>query len=152
MNDAETEYRNAVRALEDAQNRLSKIPKGDPSRVAEREEAKQAFECAAARVRQGKENVKRETTRKNFAGLQSPFHEVVAARFPEALPELEAAALALLAERERVNAEKRAAKKAAATPEVVEPPEQPATRAKVMTQAEMAEVPVFHRRQNGAMP
>lgn len=87
--------------------RLGQLTKLDP----EREILKAENEALAARLREIKEQTKLENTRRNFAGIGSPLYEAIVERLPPThVAELETAALAKLADRERRSAEKRAAK------------------------------------------
>ncbi len=108
----------AARKLE-IQRRLG-ATRGDPSKTAEREALKHEELFLDGRIRDLKDATKRENMRRTFAGLMSPLHEVLVERLaPELVAELEAAAFARLAERERRTAERKATKgtaEAATTP------------------------------------
>jgi hypothetical protein len=85
--------------------------RGDPSRVAEREALKRELLTLDAHIRELKEQQKRASIRRNFAGVGSPLHEAIVERFsPEIVAELEAKALVKQAEREQRAAERKAAK------------------------------------------
>lgn len=85
--------------------------RGDPSRAKERERLRVENEAVSRRLSELKEQAKRENTRRNFAGIGSPLHEAMVARLDPALvAELEADAMARLAERERRSAERKARK------------------------------------------
>jgi hypothetical protein len=90
--------------------RLSAL-RGDASKVEEREALKLENVALDARLRMLREQAKQEGVRRNFAGIGSPLHEAITERLaPDVVAELERAALAKLADRERRSAERRAAK------------------------------------------
>lgn len=90
--------------------------KHDPARAAERAAAKAEYDALDRRLTELSAAKKRENVRRNFAGLTSALHDAIAARFDASVvAELEREALRLLAERERRNAEARAARAAAST-------------------------------------
>jgi hypothetical protein len=92
------------------EKRLGEI-RGDASKDAEREALKRENAALDTRLREHKEQQKRDSARRSFAGLGSPLHEVLQERLSaEALAELEAAAMRKLGERERRAAERKAAK------------------------------------------
>lgn len=83
--------------------------RGDPARAKERERLRLEVEAVARRIRDLKDAAKRENARRNFAGIGSPLHEAIAARFDAAtMAELERDALARLAAREQRSAERKA--------------------------------------------
>lgn len=85
--------------------------RNDPTRAREREQLKAENEALARRLTEIREAQKRENARRNFAGIGSPLHEALVARFSAAMvAELERDALARLWERERRSAERKAAK------------------------------------------
>jgi hypothetical protein len=85
--------------------------RGDPSRVAEREALKREIGALDDRIREHKEDQKRQNARRNFAGIGSPLYEaVVELLSPEMVAHLEATAMTKLSERERRAAERKAAK------------------------------------------
>lgn len=105
------EYREAVACANDLQRQLGAMNKDDPTR----EQLKADLAAAVERGRAAKEATKQLTGRRNFAGLGSPLHLACIARLPEdVIAELEEEAMAILTERERQAAERRAAKAAAA--------------------------------------
>jgi hypothetical protein len=89
----------------DVEARLGAL-RGDPAKAAEREALKRENEALDARLREWREETKRQNARPNFAGLGSPLHEAIVDRFPpDVVLELEGAALARLAgqtERRRI--------------------------------------------------
>ena len=86
------------------------ILRGSPE-FAEREALKNENAAIDARLRDLKEASKRETSRRVFAGIGSPLHEAIAERLAaDVVAELEAVAMRKLQERERRNAERKAAK------------------------------------------
>ena len=100
----------ALARKRDVEARLSAL-KGDPARQGEREALKAENTALDARLREYREETKRENARRNFAGIGSPLHEAIVERLaPAVVAELEAAALTKLADRERRSAERRAAK------------------------------------------
>jgi hypothetical protein len=85
--------------------------RNDPSRAAEREQLKAENLAVSKRLSELREAQKLENTRRNFAGIGSPLHEAIVARFDAAtVAELERDALARFAEREKRAAERKAAK------------------------------------------
>jgi len=83
----------------------------DPARREERESLKAELVALDARLREYKEETKRDNARRNFAGIGSPIHEAMVERLPASVvAELEALALGKLAARARRAAERRAAK------------------------------------------
>ncbi len=85
--------------------------RGDLLRTAERETLKRELVALDTRIRELKERQKRENARRNFAGIGSPLHEALVERLsPELVVELEAEAMAKLAEREQRSAERKATK------------------------------------------
>ncbi len=114
----DTDYRQALDALQAAQRTLGATPRSD---VEARETAKRQLDEASARAREAREAKKQHDMLRNFAGLTSPLADVVAARFAaEVVAELHKAAIAIVEERQRKSAAKRAAK--AATPPEPQPP------------------------------
>jgi hypothetical protein len=112
--DLEHDYRTAIADAEALQRRLSATAKDDP----QREAVKTELAAAVERGRNAKEALKQLTARRNFAGLGSPLHLACMGSLPDdVVAELEEEAMAILTERERRAAERRAAK-AAATPAV----------------------------------
>jgi hypothetical protein len=102
----------ALARKREVENRLGAL-RGDPSKLAEREALKLENAALDARLREVREEQKREQVRRNFAGLGSPLHEAAVERLPaDVVRELEQAALARLAERERRSAERKAGKAA----------------------------------------
>jgi len=88
----------------------------DPRRAAERKRLVAEDEALSRRLREIKEETKRMNARRNFAGVGSPLHEAILARFDAAtVAELEADAMVRLAQRERRSAERKAAKEMAKT-------------------------------------
>jgi hypothetical protein len=115
----------ALARKREVEARLGAI-RNDPSRVAERAALKAENVALDARLREHREETKRDNARRNFAGLGSPLHEALVERLPPALvAELEALALAKLADRERRTAERKAAKAAPSAPEAAGPPNGP---------------------------
>ena len=95
----------------------------NPEAKTERDELRVEEEVVLARIRELKEQTKAENMRRNFAGLDSPFHEAVKAVVdPVALAAFEVDAMARLAEREERSAAKKAAR-AAEAPAPVPPKE-----------------------------
>jgi hypothetical protein len=87
--------------------------RGDPSRAQERERLRAEDQAVARRLAEIKEATKRENARRNFAGMGSPLHEAIVARFDaETVTELERDAMQRFGERERRSAERKAKKKA----------------------------------------
>ncbi len=85
--------------------------RGDPLRMDEREALKRELGAFDARIRELKEQQKRENARRNFAGIGSPLHEaLVDGLARDIVVELEAKAMAKLAERERRSAERKGVK------------------------------------------
>jgi len=115
----EAEYKAAVATLEVAQRKLGATPRTDPEA---RTVAAREVDQAMAAVREAKEALKLENTRRNFAGIGSPLHIACVERFPGMIAELEQRALEIQVERERVASERRAAKAAAAPPPAPAPP------------------------------
>jgi hypothetical protein len=123
---AEIEYKTAIAELDAAQRNLGSTPRTDSQA---REAATRVVEAAMARVRETKEAVKTATTRRNFAGLQTPLFEAIVDRLdPSVVAELESDAIRRQAERDARGAARRAAKAAAAPPVPPVPPPKPATR------------------------
>ena len=101
-------YRDAVAAVEAAQNRVGALAKDDP----QREQAKVELDAAVSRQRDAKAAVKQATARRNFAGINSPLHDAIVARVDPSLDaEVEVEALAILAQREEKNRIERDAKR-----------------------------------------
>jgi hypothetical protein len=85
--------------------------RGDPSRAREREQLRAENEAVSRRLTELKEAQKHENARRNFAGIGSPLHEAIVARFDaETVAALEREALERLAARERRSAERKAKK------------------------------------------
>ena len=85
--------------------------RGDSSGVRERKRLLAEDLAVSRRLSELKEQAKREDPRRNFAGIGSPLHEAMVARPDAALvAEIEADAMARLAERERRSAERKARK------------------------------------------
>jgi hypothetical protein len=100
----------ALARKRDVEARLGAI-RTDPAKAGEREALKAENVALDARLRLFREEAKRENARRNFAGLGSPLHEAIVERLPPAVVgELELAALAKLADRQRRAAERKAAK------------------------------------------
>ena len=115
------EYREAIALANDLQRQLGSMPKDDPARG----QLKAELVAAVERGRVAKEATKQLAARRNFAGLGSPLHLACMGRLPEdVVAELEAEAMAILTERERMAAERRALKAAAASQAA--PPTRPA--------------------------
>lgn len=153
-NASDTDFRNAVTALETAQRELGQTPRTD---VEARAAATRAVEAALAAVRTAKEERARANQLRVFCGLQTPFYQVVAEPFPEALPELEAAALARQAAHEAKAAERRASKAKeaaptapASTPKPPPPPSAPPGRRPVRSARPAPEIIVLRRTAGGA--
>ncbi len=92
--------------------------KHDPARAAERAAARAEYEALDRRLSELSEAKKRENVRRNFAGIGSPLHQAIIAKLDSStVLELEREALRLLAERERRNAEAKAARVASAASE-----------------------------------
>jgi len=147
---AAEQYKSAIAELEEAQRALGSTPRSDPEA---REAAMRVVDEATARVREAKEAVKLETTRRNFAGIGGPLHEAIVARLdPAIVVELEADAVQRQAQREERAARRRAAK-ATAAPPAPKPPEAPMRPSKLKRQ-NPAEVEILARRprQNGGAP
>lgn len=91
--------------------RLLALTRGDPAKAAERDRLRAEDAAVSKHLAELKERTKQENMRRNFAGIGSPLHEAVAARFDAAtVAELEADAMARFTERERKNAERKAQK------------------------------------------
>lgn len=116
----EQQYREAVTRLQTLQQRLGAITdKADPRRG----QIKRELEVAETAIRDLKQQVKNENTRRHFAGIGSPLHEACLVRFgPDVVAELEADAVARQAERDSKAAERRAKTLAAASPPAVPSP------------------------------
>jgi hypothetical protein len=100
----------ALTRKREVEARLSAL-KGDADKVGEREALKLENVALDARLRVLREQAKQEGVRRNFAGIGSPLHEALTEQLaPDVVAELERAALAKLADRERRSAERRAAK------------------------------------------
>jgi hypothetical protein len=120
--DLEREARDAIANLESIQRELGAITKDDPRR----DGLKADLAAALDRVRSTKDAVKEMNARRNFAGLGSPLHQACTARLaPEVVAVIELEAMAILDERGRLAAERRAAR-AAAAPTIATPPALPA--------------------------
>jgi hypothetical protein len=124
-------YKEAVAAAGAIERELGVMSKGDPRREAKKAE----LATLLARVREAKEAIKREKARRNFTGIGSPLHEaMVACLEPSLVLELEADAFERLAARERMAAQRRAAKdnlvQARPTTMPPEPPPLPAVTPK----------------------
>lgn len=90
--------------------------KQDPAQAAERAAAKAEHEALDRRLSELSEAKKRENVRRNFAGIGSPLHDAIIAKFDAAtVAELEREALRLLAQREHTSAAAKAARIAAKT-------------------------------------
>ena len=134
----EDEYREAVELLSKTQRALGAISKGDP----ERETLKLKSAAILARMGELKEAIKAETTKRNFAGLTSPLHAVCAERLAAGVVSaLEARALEIQEERNRIAAERRAEKEAVKKPSP--PPQTP------LRKQTAAEVEIVRLRPNG---
>jgi hypothetical protein len=100
----------ALARKRDVEARLGAL-RGDPAKVDEREALKRENEALDARLREWREETKAANARRNFAGIGSPLHDAMIERLPpDVVLELEGAALARLADRERRSAERKAAK------------------------------------------
>ena len=118
MTPLESEYRQVADQLAETQSKLGALPKPDPGR----DDLKRDLGRLLARMGKLKEEIKTENTRKNFAGLgNSPLYLACSERLPPPeLSELERRALEIQVERERVAAERKAAK--TVVPEPVDKP------------------------------
>jgi hypothetical protein len=111
----------------------------------EREEVKLALEAALARARDAKDAEAARNRMRNFAGLGTPLHEALVARFPpDVVAELEAAAEAGQMVRDQRAAERRAAK-AAKEP----PPAAPAPPKSTVTTTKPQKPEVYYARKTG---
>ena len=91
--------------------RLLALTRGDPSKAAERDRLRAEDAAVSKHLAALKERAKQENMRRNFAGIGSPLHEAIVARFdPATVAELERDALARLADRELRTAERKALK------------------------------------------
>lgn len=106
IEELEQQYREAVSRLQNLQQRLGAIAdKSDPRRVP----IKNEIEVAETAIRDLKQQVKKENTRRHYAGMGSPLHEACLARFgPDVVAELEVDAVARQAERDAKAADRRA--------------------------------------------
>lgn len=129
----EEQYRKAVAALEAAQQALGALPNtpepGETQaqfqarRAAARSALKAAAERCAGDVREAKDRLKEDQTRRVFAGIGSPLHmAIVAALAPDVVAKLEAAAIDIQADREAKAAARRAAKAATVPATAPSPP------------------------------
>jgi hypothetical protein len=92
--------------------RLLALTRDDPAKASERDRLRAEDAAVAKHLTDLKERSKQENMRRNFAGIGSPLHEAIVARFDAAtVAELEADAMARFAERERRNAERKAQKR-----------------------------------------
>jgi len=119
----EREYEETRTKIVAAEARLGAMDKREP----ERRQTIAAKEELVDQARALKEAINNENKRWTFAGLGTPLHQVLLARIQDEtlVDELESAALEILAERERVSAERRAekaAKAASPTPATTKPP------------------------------
>jgi hypothetical protein len=115
----------ALARKREVEARLGAI-RNDPSRVAERAALKAENAALDARLREHREETKRDNARRNFAGLGSPLHEALLERLPaDLVAELEALALAKLADREKRTAERKATKAVPTAPEAAGAAERP---------------------------
>ena len=81
----------------------------DPSRASDRKRLLAEHLAVSRRLSALKEQAEQDSTRRNVAGIGSPLHEAIVARLDAALvAEIEADAMARLAERERRSAEQEA--------------------------------------------
>ncbi|HEY3236838.1 MAG TPA: hypothetical protein VGJ84_19125 [Polyangiaceae bacterium] len=91
--------------------RLLAATRGDPSRAKEREALRLEDAAVSKRLAELRDAQKRDNQRRNFAGIGSPLHEALVARFDAAtVAELERDAMTRLSERERKGAERKAKK------------------------------------------
>ncbi len=138
--------REALRRKGEVQAALAST-KGDPSKLEERAALKRENEALDARLRDAKEAQKADNMRRCFAGIGSPLHEAVVARFGAIVArELEADALARQGERERRTAERKALKGEPGKHEAVLPaPSRPAaaSRSKAPPRPRPVDVEVF---------
>ena len=103
----------ALARKRDVERRLGEL-RGDAARAGEREALKAENAAIDARLRELREAEHRETQRRMFAGIGTPFYEEAIARLDAALvAELERGAMVRFAAREQKAAERRAAKAAA---------------------------------------
>ena len=109
MTESETRYTSAVAAQKAAEQKAGSTPRTDvEARAAAVLEVKQAADA----VREAKDAVKVDNVRRNFAGINSPLHAACVERVPGIVAELEQRAIEIQADRDRVAAERRAAKEA----------------------------------------
>jgi hypothetical protein len=109
--DVSTLDRTAALARKAELERQLAATRDDPTRAQERERLRAENEAVSRRLAELKEGAKRENARRNFAGIGSPLHEAIVARFDaETVAALEREALERLAARERRSAERKAKK------------------------------------------
>jgi uncharacterized small protein (DUF1192 family) len=127
LDDLKIEYREALANINAIEVRLA-ATRNDPAQQEARRVAIAEKDVALMRLRDVKDAVKAENTRRNFAGIDTPLHAAVVEKLSvDMVAELERRALELFGERERVNAERRAAKAAtsAAAPSLPTVPARP---------------------------